>query len=199
MATDTVTLLVNQITPTYDSATKTLFLDCDNTEPPKTPETDHSITFADISMLPRWDADNRRFVQGVNTWDEWHLIPTSRPEIPTPEAYSNYIDLPGGHGKIDMSEYLTGGPVYKNRSGTLDFYVANGYGDWVTRYNRISAFLHGKVMYMALLDEPDYYYKGRFKVNQYRSDGKTNWSSVQISYELEPFKKPISGNGGGII
>ena len=134
-----------------------------------------------------------------NTWDDWHLIPTSRPEIVPPEVYTNYVDLPGAHGKIDLSEYLTGGPVYKNRTGSLDFFVANGYGNWTMRYAQILSFLHGKVMYMALLDEPEYYYKGRFKVNQYKSDGKTNWSSVSISYELEPFKMPVSGSGGGVL
>lgn len=199
MSADYATFILDSITPTWDPATGTLFLDIDQTPPQESPRTDHSITFLDISITPRWDSEQRCFIQGVNTWDTWHLISQSRPEIVPPEVYTNYVDLPGGHGKVDLSEYLSGGPVYKNRTGTLQFYVANGYGNWIDRYNEISEYIHGKQLYMALVDEPAYYYKGRFKVQQYASDGKTNWSSVIINYELEPYKKPVSGNGGGII
>ena len=126
--------------------------------------------------------------KGVNTWEDWHLIPASRPEIVPPEVYTNYVDLPGCHGKLDLSEYLTGYPVYKNRSGTLEFYAANGYGFWAERYNQICNFLHGKKLFMVLYDEPEYFYTGRFRVQKYVSDGQTNWSSVSIDYELDPFK-----------
>jgi len=160
---------------------------------------EHSVTFTDVSLHPEWDETGRRFKRGINTWDDWHLIPTSRPEIVPPEVYTNYVDLPGANGKLDLSEYLTGEPTYKNRTGTLDFFVANGYGLWNERYNDMLRFVHGKVLYMALLDEPAYFYKGRFKLDKFGSDGKTNWSSVTISYELEPFKYPVNGIGGGIL
>lgn len=159
----------------------------------------HSITFTDIYSEPEWDTSGRRFIRGVNTWDDWHLIPTSRPEIAPPEVYTNYVDLPGATGKLDLSEYLTGGPCYKNRSGSFDFYVENGYGLWIDRYNEMTAFIHGKRLYMALLDEPEYYYKGRFKLEKYSSDGRSNWSTVTISYDLEPYKWPVNGSGGGIL
>ena len=52
-------------------------------------------------------------------------------------------------------------------------------------------------MYMALIDDPGYYYKGRFRVSKpYDSDGKTNWSTVTIDYELEPYKIPFNGGDG---
>lgn len=125
---------------------------------------------------------------GANTWDDWHLIPVSRPEIVPPEVYTNYVDLPAVHGKLDLSEYLTGGPVYKNRSGSLEFYAANGYHFWAETYNEICNLLHGKRMFMVLEDEPEYFYEGRFRVQKWNSDGKTNWSTVVIDYELNPFK-----------
>ena len=123
-----------------------------------------------------------------NTWEDWHLIPSSRPEIVPPEVYTNYVDLPGAHGKLDLSEYLTGGPVYKNRSGSLEFYAANGYHFWAETYNQICNFLHGQKMKMVLWDEPEYFYTGRFRVQRWNSDGQTNWSTVIIDYELDPFK-----------
>lgn len=163
---------------------------------------DHAVTFRDISSLPVWDSAQRKFVGGINTWDDWHLIPASRPNIAVPEVYTNYVDLPAADGKIDLSDYLTGGrTVYKNRSGgSLTFYAANGYGLWNERRQTILNYIHGKVLYMGLIDEPAYYYKGRFKTSRpYDSDGKSNWSTVVIEYELEPYKYPISGGGGNIL
>lgn len=132
--------------------------------------------------------DFRGLAKGVNTWTDWHLIPASRPEISPPEVYTNYVELPACHGKLDLSEYLTGYPVYRNRSGSLEFYAANGQGFWAERYGEMCNFLHGKKLFMVLYDEPEYFYTGRFRVQKWNSDGKTNWSSIAIDYELDPFK-----------
>lgn len=155
---------------------------------------EHSVIFgADNTVYPypTGDISKRGYMRGVNTWEDWHLIPSSRPQIAPPEVYTNYIDLPAAHGKIDLSEYLTGGPVYKNRTGSLEFIFANGYGFWAERHNQIYNFLHGKRLYMCLWDEPQYFYYGRFKVQKPNSDGKTNWTTVTIDYELDPFKFPL--------
>ena len=163
---------------------------------------DHAVTFrADVTSPPIWENNGRKFLNGINTWDDWHLIPASRPAITPPEVYTNYVDLPGANGKIDLSDYLTGGkPVYKNRSGSLTFYAENNHGEWNERRQTIMNYLHGKRAIMALLDEPDYFYRGRFRVSKpFDSDGKTQWSTVTIDYELEPFKYPNDGQSGGIL
>ena len=153
----------------------------------------HSITFMDPSVstgtIFTYGTHIRRgLAQGVNTWDDWHLIPASRPEIVAPEVYTNYVDLPGAHGKLDLSEYLTGGPVFKNRSGSLQFYALREHGFWAERYNQICNFLHGRRLQMVLYDEPEYFYTGRFRVESWQSDGQAQWSTVTINYELDPFK-----------
>lgn len=149
---------------------------------------EHSVTFGDGSIYPYGDHTKRGFARGINTWDDWHLIPSSRPEIAPPEVYTNYVDLPAAHGKLDLSEYLTGGPVYKSRSGSLGFIVANNYHFWAETYSQMCNFLHGKRMYMTLWDEPEYFYEGRFRVQKWNSDGRSSWSTVGIDYDLEPFK-----------
>lgn len=147
----------------------------------------HSVYF-NVDGMTYEHGKQKGMFRGINTWEDWHLIPASRPEIVPPEVYTNYVDLPACHGKLDLSEYLTGGPVYKNRTGSLEFIAANGYGFWQERYNQICNFLHGKKMTMSLYDEPEYFYTGRFRVQGWQSDGSTNWSTVAIDYELEPFK-----------
>ena len=42
----------------------------------------------------------------VNTWDDWHILAESRPVFAPPEPKTNYIDVPGGNGSLDLSELL---------------------------------------------------------------------------------------------
>lgn len=58
-----------------------------------------------------------------DSWKDWHLIPSSRPVFATPEVKTNFIDIPGADGGIDLSEALSGYPVYKNRNGSFKFLV----------------------------------------------------------------------------
>lgn len=154
-----------------------------------TKSVDGNTKYAKYSLIHETGGhEYRGLAKGVNTWTDWHLIPASRPEISPPEVYTNYVELPGCHGKLDLSEYLTGYPVYRNRSGSLEFIAANGHGFWAERYNQICNFLHGKKLFMVLYDEPEYFYTGRFRVQKWNSDGKTNWSTITIDYELDPFK-----------
>lgn len=138
---------------------------------------DHSITFID----PLKTTGGTK-----NTWDDWHLIPTSRPVFNPPEMKTMTVDIPGGYGALDMSEALTGYPLYKNRTGDIEFAVHNDFGNWADRYSEIMNFIHGKNMKAILEDDPDYYYYGRFSVNEWKSG---SWySKITLEYNVKPFK-----------
>ena len=72
-----------------------------------------------------------------NSWDDWHLIPTSRPVFNPPKPKLKTVDVPGGDGLLDVSELLTGYPVYENRTGSIEFMVHNGYEEWQVAYSNI--------------------------------------------------------------
>ena len=57
-----------------------------------------------------------------NTWEDWHLVPTSRPLFLPPKQKKSITDIPGGDGVLDMSEALTGYPVFNNREGSFEFH-----------------------------------------------------------------------------
>lgn len=129
----------------------------------------HSITFGNM-----------------NTWDDWHLVPTSRPKFNTPPLKSKTIDIQGGNGLLDLSESLTGYPVYGNREGSFEFMVMNDYKSWEEAYSDILDYLHGQTMRAFLEDDPKYYYEGRFTVNEWRSE--KNNSVIVIDYSVAPYK-----------
>ena len=134
-----------------------------------------------------------------HTYDDWHILASERPVFTPPEVKTNYVDVPGGHGSLDLTESLTKYPTYKNRTGSFKFRVMNDYmkdgkiiyesntqGRWAERYSEIMEYLHGKYLYAVLDDDPDWFYKGRFAVEGWNP--ADTWSELTIKYEVNPFK-----------
>lgn len=131
-----------------------------------------------------------------NTWDDWHLVPTSRPVFNPPAQKVKTIDIPGGDGVIDLSQALTGYPVFQNRTGSFEFIVPNGFEPWeagiIERqrwyvvYSDIMDYLHGQTMRAILEDDSEYFYEGRFTVNSWKS--QKDWSRITIDYSVGPYK-----------
>ena len=126
-----------------------------------------------------------------NTWDDWHLIPESRPLFNPPSVKFNYVEIPGADGVLDLTTAMTGKPLYNNRNGSWSFIVENGFKDWSELYSEVMAYLHGQRFRAILEDDPDYYYEGRFSVNQWRSDPQ--WSKIVIDYNVAPYKQYVIG------
>lgn len=135
----------------------------------------HSITFGD-----------------KNTWDDWHLIPSKRPSFNPPTVKSQYVEIPGGNGVLDLTESLTGYPLYNTRTGSWTFYVENGFKPWGELYSEISNYLHGQKLRAILEDDPSFYYEGRFTVDKWNSDSW--WSTINISYDVYPYKKELTSS-----
>jgi hypothetical protein len=137
----------------------------------------HSIVFETIGT---GETESR------HTWEDWFLIPTSRPTMRLPGAQNRFVDIPGMNGSYDLSDYLTSDVTYSDRSGSFEFVVDNDHADWLTIYREIATFLHGQRLRMILTDDPTWYYEGRFTLDEWKSE-KTN-SQISISYRVAPFK-----------
>ena len=168
---------------------------------------DHSMRFSEtlrgLYLLPP-EVNNSIDSKFRHSFNDWYLIPKERYSIIPPEVKSNIIEIPGADGGLDLSESLTGYPVYSNREDSFDFYIAddktirNKYtgldnlyqGEtttWYEIYRDICNFLNGRQMYLLLEDDPRFYYYGRFTVGKYNS-GNGKFSEIKISYNLEPYR-----------
>ncbi len=132
-----------------------------------------------------------------NTWDDWHLVPSSRPVVNPPSVKTKTVDIPGGNGLIDLTESLSGYPTYNNRTGSIEFIVVNDFNwqnpdheEWYKTYSDVMNFVHGKSLRMYLEDDKEYYYEGRFSVDSWKSD--KNNSKISIKYDVSPFKRYFS-------
>ena len=121
-----------------------------------------------------------------NTFDDWRLVPTSRPLVTPPPFKENYLDLPATYGSLDYSRAHTGLPVYGNRTGSWEFVVLNDFRPWEIAYSDILHTIHGKKCMITLDDDLDYFYVGNLTLSEWRSD--PGWSRIVINYNLEPYK-----------
>lgn len=126
-----------------------------------------------------------------HTYWDWGLMLAKPPEISAPEPKTHYVDIPGAHGALDLTELLTGKVQYKNRKLALEFITKAGREDWSAIYSDILSELHGQLKEITLDDDPLHHYKGRVTVGDPVRDKKH--VTVKITAEVEPFKKTMDG------
>lgn len=123
---------------------------------------------------------------------EWGLMLKTAPEITSPEPKTYYVDILGAHGKMDLTEALSGKVQYNNRQIKLEFISMAGREEWSAIYSAILDEVHGKVKEIMLDDDMTHVYKGRVTV------GDPVWYkecvTLPMTVEAEPFKKSIDGS-----
>ena len=125
-------------------------------------------------------------------WD-WGLMLRETPKITPPEPKTHYVDIPGAHGSLDLTEMLTGKVQYKNRKIAMEFVTMAGREHWSAIFSDILMELHGQLKQITLDDDPQCYYTGRVTVGEpERVNGKT--ILLKMTAEVEPYKKTMDGD-----
>lgn len=132
-------------------------------------------------------------INGKNTWDEWKLMPVKagKIEFATPEMKYESVEIAGSDNALDMSEVLTGYPLYESRRGSLTFRFFDSGVPARSRFDQLKNFVHGKKVRVINEDQPEYYYEGRMMVGDFKPN-KGNWGDVEISYILDAYKLEIN-------
>ena len=125
---------------------------------------------------------NRMIVNGIDLYEEYGLIFTDTYEMPVPEYKPYEVDIPGGNGKIDLTEF-TGDISYSNRSQKFKFCKLPevSQSEFERIKTKVSKFLHGKRFSYVVSVDPDYIYTGRFSVT---SDTSRENKAAFIDYLL---------------
>lgn len=126
--------------------------------------------------------------ENIHTYKDWGLKWYGL-EISSPDPKTNYIDIPGGDGKLDLSEALTGDIKYDNRKIKLKFDVDGDYYKWIDKSSEIMNFIHGKKAKIILDTDPSFYWYGRIEL----SSGKEDFSlgELEITADVEPYKNDL--------
>lgn len=103
---------------------------------------------------------------GLHSFRNYKLLPTSAPVITPPEVKTYYVEVPGADGSLDLTEVLTGYPTYGDRKGKFNYQFYAKKSEWYNVYNDIVHDLNGVQADVILDEDAQYYYKGRLSVGE---------------------------------
>lgn len=162
----------------------------------------HSIIFCPVKTFldaneSNINTDTNPNFGGKHTWEDWGLVPLSRPYVSAPKVKTNTLEINGANGIVDLTEVPLGFPVYQNRTGTWEFAMANDRVfnndgtplPWDRQLAVIMGYLHGRTVCAILTDDMSYYYSGRVQVSQISAD--TMYTKITLEYDLYPYKRMI--------
>ena len=133
--------------------------------------------------------NNRLIVNGVDLTQKFQMILADGYTLTPPSIKTYTVDIPGGHGKLDLTEASFGDVAYNNRKQEFIFYLIN-VKDFEKAKTDISTMLHGKYFEYKMTMDPEYTYKGRFTIDSYSHTAFSsgNLGEIKISIDADPFK-----------
>lgn len=104
-----------------------------------------------------------------------------------PEELVNYVDVPGRDGPLDLTEALTGGPVYGSRTFDFNLSVLGDPSGFAAKMTAIRSLILGKRLPFRLSWESGYEYRGRFGIASTVSELLAGTFAVHVT--AEPYKR----------
>lgn len=151
------------------------------------------------------DQKNTLVINDVNLFEKFKMVLADGYTLSPPSPKTYIVDVPGGNGKLDLTETMLGDVAYDNRTQEFMFYLID-----ITNFEeiktKISNFLHGRVFDYKMTMDEGYTYRGRFSVSSYEHSVINSGilGCIKITIDANPFKhKPrqrLSKSAvGGII
>lgn len=126
----------------------------------------------------------------VNTYKDFGLL-VQNIVISEAPVKENLVDIPGGDGKLDFSNSLTGDTKYDNRTITIELAKRKNESCY-NEYSKVQNALHGKNMKIILSNDPNFYYLGKVKVKDF--DRYALLQSITIECDVEPYKYDVTSS-----
>lgn len=126
---------------------------------------------------------NGIWFDNIHSFDDLNLV-LSKVSIPPAAVKTNYIDIPGSDGTVDLTE-IFGKVTYKDRECEFVFTMLPQY-DFEEKKREISNLLNGKRFKITVDKDPDYYWVGRCFVNEYASN--KNLHQIVVGATVAPYK-----------
>lgn len=134
--------------------------------------------------------------ESFHTLDDWGLAIGNNDCIGTPEIEEHYVDVPGVAKRLDMSDALTGYPVYTHRPIRLSVGGIRKRMRWDSTISSIRNKIHGKIVKVIFDNDKSYYWTGRAKVTGYDRQRELGTFTIEIPY-AEPYKLAINDSTQG--
>lgn len=119
-----------------------------------------------------------------HSYRDFGLILSSK-IIGAPTPKTELIDIPGGDGVLDLTEFF-GEVKYNNRTLTFEFSTMVPQSQFMALFSKVQNALHGQKMNISLDEDPEWYYIGRLSIPEWKVQKRIG--KLTIVCDCEPFK-----------
>lgn len=124
----------------------------------------------------------------IHSYNNLNLI-LSAVDIPPAKPKTNYVDIPGTDGSVDLTE-ANGEVKFYDRDCKFTF-TMNPSGNlsdaaWEEKKTEVSNALNGRVFKITLEKDSDFYYLGRCTVNGFLSNKRLR--QIVVNAKVQPYK-----------
>ena len=119
-----------------------------------------------------------------HSYNDFSLI-LSNKTIGTPSPKTEEIDIPGGDGVLDLTEFF-GEVKYENRPLSFEFSTMVPQDEFMNLFTRVQNALHGQKMQIVLDDDAEWAYMGRISVSEWKAEKSIG--KLTIDCDCEPYK-----------
>lgn len=134
--------------------------------------------------------------ESYHTLNDWGLAIGNNNCIGDPVVEEHYVDIPGVAKRLDMSEALTGYPVYTYRPIQLNMGGIRERMRWDSEMSYIRNKIHGKIINLIFDNDMSHYWTGRAKVTGYDRIRELGTFTIEIPY-AEPYKIEMADSTQG--
>jgi len=132
-------------------------------------------------------------VQGIrfgnyHSFNDLRLILATK-TIGTPSPKTETIDIPGGDGVLDVTEYF-GDVKYENRPLSYEFSSMVPRSEFPSIFSDVQNALHGRKLPIIDDEDPEWFYMGRISVSEWKAE--KNIGKLTIDCDCEPYKMQTS-------
>lgn len=125
-------------------------------------------------------------LDNYNTYYDWNLILTAK-DVTPPDPKTNYVELDGMSGTLDLSEALSGEVSYKDRTVLMSFFTNEGnFKDRERLYREITRAIHGKKIQIIEPDDNEHYFLGRGVIKSWVNN--LAYAEIEIEFTCDPWR-----------
>ena len=121
---------------------------------------------------------------------DWGLAVGNNNCIGTPVQELNYVTVPGASRNLDLSEVLTGKPVFKYRPIDIVFGGMRRRTAWDTIISQFRNCIEGRVVHIIFDNDPSYYWRGRVEIGDYDRARELGKFTLKIPM-ADPYKYEV--------
>lgn len=127
---------------------------------------------------------HRVFFNGVDLEQSYKMITSEKPIVSPPEAKTEFVEILGADGLLDLTEGVDGVPRFNNRELVLKFIVRPGVDVAWVMHNLTTHYHNRRVAIRLPDDDPQYIYTGRIKLDPVEHDGYYHRITMTVNIDF---------------